>query len=306
MAARVGLLWALAFVTLESVQFVFFGGAFQRMNSYLFGAVVLGVSITGFLTWATVFRRHELRRAFRRPGLLLAINAAATLSWLSFLGSVQLIEPAVAYTIGTGVMPLAAWLFWRLGLPEGAPPRNPVEFLGMAVISVSVLMLAFVTLAGLSGFTRGGWAAAGVLLAVADGVSFTMLLILCQRLSRQGVGAATVFGLRFPLYVLVSAGLFASGAGIASQVDFSEGVWIVVVGLMLIVPPLCALQRAVDLVSTLTLATVTATGPFVIFLLQIVEGRVDHSGPTLAGLSIYFCGAIVAAVGAVRAEPARP
>ena len=114
--AIVGVIWALAFVVLESIQFVFFGNVFQRMSSALFGFLVLGITTIVFVGWAARSRASEMRRAFAQPRRLLAINLSATASWLMFLMAVQLIEPAIAYTIGTGAMPLTAWLAHRAGL----------------------------------------------------------------------------------------------------------------------------------------------------------------------------------------------
>ena len=75
----------------------------------------------------------------------------------------------------------------------------------------------------------------------------------------------------------------------------------VIAGFMLTIPPLYFLQKAVSLLPTLTISALTALGPFVIFCLQIVEGRVSYSFATMLGLTIYICGAILAAFGAVKA-----
>ncbi len=200
-------------------------------------------------------------------------------------------------------MPLTAYLLHRLGWPEGEAMRNKIEAIGNIVIAVAILLLIALTLLGLSGFVKNGWATAllGVTLAVLDGVFFTLLLVYCQRLDRSGVAPGAVFGLRFPLYVL-TAGLLAASSMEASEVP--EPVFLgvpVAIGFALIVPPLYALQRAVALVSTMTLGAVTAAGPFVIFALQIFEGRVEQSGLTLLGLCVYFFGATLGAIGAVRA-----
>ena len=304
--ATVGIAWALAFVLLESVQFVFFGSVFQRLDSFLFGALVFSVVVTAFVGWAAIRRRAHLIRAFANPRHLIAVNLTATFAWMAFLGSVERIEPAVAYTIGAGVMPLTAWLAWRLGVPEGAPMRNRLEASGNLLILLGIVYLAIITASGLSGFALGGTLGGliGVALAVADGVLFTWLLIHCQRMDRQGVGPGTVFGLRFLLYVLVAGTVAVSVPSGKPALPWTETVWIVALGLLLIVPPLYALQRAVALTSTLTIAALTALGPFVIFGLQLIEGRVDGSVPTLVGLGVYFAGAMLAAMGAVRAERA--
>ena len=301
-----GIIWALLFVVLESIQFVFFGAVFQRMDSFLFGALVFVTVIVVFVGWAAIYRRQQLKRAFQNPRHLIAVNLTATFAWLAFLGSVERIEPAVAYTIGAGVMPLTAWLAWHLGIPEGERMRSRAEAAGNLLILVGILYLAVITVLGLSGFTKGGWlgGAFGVALAVADGVMFTCVLIHCQRMDRVGVGPGTVFGLRFLLYVVVAGTLAATVDTSKPDSPTIEIAQTVGIGLLLIVPPLYALQRAVANVSPLTIGALTALGPFVIFALQIIEGRVGYSWPTLIGLMVYFAGALIAAFGAVRAVTA--
>ena len=298
-----GVIWALAFVLLEAVQFVFFGNVFQRISSFQFGFYVFAITTLAFVGWSAFRRADELRCALAQPQLLLAINITATLSWAMFLMAVQIIEPAVAYTLGSAAMPLAAWAFHGFGVSEGSAPRNRKEGAGFALIFAGVVFLAMVTIAGWSGFVRGGpfAAALGVALALGEGALFTWLLVLCQRLDRKGVGASVVFGLRFPLYAVVAGTLGAAGFDAKGSLAAGETTVIVILGLLLIIPPLYALQRAVALVSTLTISVLTALGPFAIFLLQMIEGRVEHSAATLVGLTIFFAGSLLAAFGAVRA-----
>lgn len=306
--SRIGLVWAFSFVTLEAIQYVYFGNVFQKVSSVLFGAVVFAITVMAFVGWSAVFRRDHLARAFAMPGPLIAVNVTATAAWLMLLLSVQMIEPAIAYTLGSGVMPIAAWAAYRLGWPEGEAMRNPLEAGGNIIILLAILYLSWITIAGQSGFVRGGWeyGLLGVILAIAEGSIFTWVLIYSQRLDRGGVGAGTVFGLRFPLYVISAAALAGMGFDQKAGIPWSEFAMVVVLGLALIIPPLYALQRALSTLSTLTVATITALGPFLIFTLQMTEGRVDYSTPTLIGLGIYFIGAIAAATGAVRASRQGP
>lgn len=302
--AQIGIAWALAFVVLESIQFVFFGNVFQRVSTVLFGALVLGITTVIFVGWSAVRRKDQLARAIALPRHLIAINLSATASWLMFLMAVQLIEPAIAYTLGAGAMPLMAWAAHRLGVPEGEDVRNRAEGAGNLIILAALIYLSVVTITGGSGFVRGGTSMAwlGVALALAEGALFTWLLIFCQRIDRAGVGAGTVFGLRFPLYVITAGALASVGFDQKATIPLPELAVIVGIGLLLIVPPLYALQRAVSLISTLTISTITALGPFIIFSLQVIEGRVSYAWPTLIGLGIYFTGAILAAVGAAHAS----
>lgn len=160
-------------------------------------------------------------------------------------------------------------------------------------------------MAGWSGFVLGDSSIAvlGILLAVIDGVFFTLILVYSQRLNRNGVGPSAVLGIRLPLYVVVTGGLYFLGMGYQPEAELTSGeiVFYVAVGFLLLIPPLYFFQKAVSMLSALTISALTALGPFVIFLLQLVEGRVEYSTMTLAGLAIYIPGAILSAYGAVKA-----
>ncbi len=306
--STVGVFWGLAFVALEAVQYVYFGSLFQRMSSFLFGFLVFGITTVAFVGWTAVKVRRQLKIAIANPATLIAVNVSATLAWAAYLTSVQLIEPAVAYTIGAGTMPITAHLAYRFGVREGEPMRNRAEALGNVILLCGIVYLVVVTISGWSGFVRGdaAVAAAGVLFAIADGALFTWMLIYCQRLDRVGVGAGAVFGLRFPLYVVAAGSVAALGLDRRDAIPFSDIVFIVLIGLILTIPPLFALQKAVAAVSTMTIGALTALGPFAIFGLQMIEGRVAYSLATLIGLVVYFAGAMLAALGAVKATVQSP
>ena len=277
------------------------------MSFLLFGFLVFGLIVILFVGWTVLFNRKQFAIALAQPRLLLAVNAGAVVTFTAYLTSVQLIEPAITYTISSGTMPITAYVFYRMGFGEGESMRNRSEAVGNLLIFCSILFLGIVTVAGLSGFVRGGTLAGllGVLLAGVDGVFFTLILVYSQRLNRVGLGPGAVLGVRLPLYVIVTGCLAFMEADAPDMLSGPEIVTYVLIGLLLTVPPLYLLQRAVPLISTLTLSALTALGPFVIFALQLVERRVGYSDATMIGLSIYFCGALLLAYGAVRGSSDR-
>ena len=292
----------LSFVVLEASQFVFFGGLFQRMSSFTFGFLVFGLTVLIFVGWSLLFYPEQVRAAFKQPKQLLAINLGAVVTFTAYLLSVQLVEPAVTYTISSGAMPITAYVLYRLGVREGEPMRNRPELVGNLLILVGIIFLAVITIAGWSGFVRGDWliACAGVGLAIVDGVFFTLIIVYSQRLSNSGVGPGAVLGLRLPLYVLVTGLFVLSDSNQSHFLSASDTALFVVIGFLLTIPPLYLLQKAVLLLPTLTLSALTALGPVVIFMLQIFEGRVEYKAATLIGLSVYIAGAILSSVGAVK------
>lgn len=301
--ATLGVSLTLVFVLLESTQFVFFGALFQRMSSFQFGFLVFGLTTLSLVGWTAVTDPRQIKNALANPAPLIGVNLAAALAFAAYLTSVQLVEPAVTYTISAGVMPITTYILYRCGVREGEDMRNRMEAAGNLLLFCGIVFLAVVTVAGLSGFVRGTWQAAlaGVLLAVVDGVFFTWVLVYSQRLDRVGVGPGAVLGLRLPLYILVAGGCVLLEVDRKETLETSEVALFVLIGLLLTVPPLYTLQKAISMISTLTVSALTALGPFVIFGLQMIEGRVDYSTATLAGLSIYFAGSLLSAVGAVRA-----
>ena len=300
--STLGILLTLIFVTLESAQFVFFGGLFQKMSPYLFVFLVFGATTLVFLVITFLFNRNQLRIAFSQPRELLAVNLGAIVTFTAYLASVQLVEPAVTYTISSGAMPVTAYVLYRLGIGEGEPMRNRFELFGTFFIFLGVIFLGGITVLGFAGFVRGGqWSALlGVLLAILDGVFFTLILVYSQRMNNAGIGPVGVLGLRLPLYVVVTGVLVLWGFEPSEPMSWREITYYTILGLALTIPPLYLLQKAVPLVSTLTLSVLTALGPFVVFALQLVEGRVVYSTVTLCGLAIYIVGAILAAIGTVR------
>ena len=99
------------------------------------------------------------------------------------------------------------------------------------------------------------------------------------------------------MVALSAAWLGLDGKG---PVDPSGLLAVVVIGFAIMAFPVFAMQKAISLMSTLTLAAITALGPLFVFLFQIIEGRVAYAPATMTGLTIYFAGAVLAAYGGGR------
>ena len=167
------------------------------------------------------------------------------------------------------------------------------------IILGSILFLGTVTVFGMTGFVRGGWFSGllGVLLAVVDGIFFTLIMVFSKKLNHAGVHTTAVLGLRLPLYVFFTAAL--AGLTWREGTHHSPGdmVRFVCLGVLLTLPPLYLVQKAVPMVSTLTLSSVTALGPLFVLAMQLLEGRVEYKHVTSLGLVIYMVGAMFAAYG---------
>lgn len=297
--AAIGLLWAFTFVILEAAQAVFFGGLFQAYDSFLIGGAVFGLTAAGTLVWAAVKTPEQLRIAGANRASLLALNLSTTLVWITYFFALQLIEPAVVFTVFSGLVPISIVFASACGFPEASPPRNRVESTGLITVAVGIGYLAAVTLSGQSGFVRGGMvsAIAGLLLAAMSAVSLAVMMIYSQRLDRLGIAAVAQYALRFPLYVLIALLAALLGFDAKGPVDSGGLLATIVIGFAIIAFPVFAMQKAISLMSALTLAAITALGPLFVFLFQMVEGRVAYASATMTGLVIYFIGAAIVAYG---------
>ncbi len=305
--AALGLIFTLLFVFLEAVQFVYFGNIFQKVDSFLIGFFVFGLTVTFSIAWTAVYRPKQLKTALALPKQLFLINLGAVVTFTAYLLSVQLIEPAIVYTISAGTMPITALILSKLGVREGGGMRNIAESSGSILIFFSIVFLAAITLFGYSGFVRGDTVTAwiGIFLAIVDGVFFTLILVYSQRLNQAGVGPEAVLGLRLPLYLLVTGLVVFTRTETNETISAMEISIYVTIGFLLTIPPLYLLQKAVPLLPTLTISALTALGPMAIFALQNIEGRVAYSAMTITGLTIYVAGAMLLAVGAVTATNIR-
>jgi len=301
-AATLGLIWAFSFVILEAAQAVFFGGMFQDYDSFLIGVAVFGLTAAGTLICARVRTSEQLEIAWANRASLFGLNLSTAFVWVAYFFALQMIEPAVVFTIFSGLIPVAILVAALMGVPEASPLRNRIEGAGLLIVVIGLGYLAAITLLGQSGFVRGGWSVgvAGLLLTCVSAVSLAAMMIYSQRLDRLGVAPVAQYGLRFPLYVivaLVAAWLGLDGKGPVDPVGLLV---VVAIGFAIMAFPVFAFQKAISLMSTLTLAAITALGPLFVFLFQIVEGRVDYAPATMTGLTIYFAGAVLAAYGGAR------
>ncbi len=300
---QLGLICCLSFVTLEAFQAVYLGTVFQDVDSFLVGTWVFGISVVGCTLATAILRPAELAASGQAWRILVAVNLFAALTWTTYFIAVQLIEPAVVFTIFSGMVPLGTVIAAWLGLPEAWTPNRRVVHAGNALILMSIVVLAAITVFGFSGFVRGDWLAAlvGVSLSALSGGFTAFGILYSVRLNARGVGPLAQFGLRFVLYTLLALLAFLIGLddkGIATPAG--DLTWIILIGLVVIAFPLYLVQKAVPLIQASMIAAMTALGPAMVFLMQLFDGRIDYSMATLTGLTIYIVGALMTVYGVSR------
>jgi drug/metabolite transporter (DMT)-like permease len=297
-----GLIWAFSFVILEAAQAVFFGGVFQDYDAFLIGAAVFGVSATGTLVWSGLRASDQLWIAWSNKACLIGLNLSTALVWVAYFYALQMIEPAVVFTIFSGLIPVTILIAAACDIPEAPALKNRPEGLGIMIVIIGMCYLGAITLLGQSGFVRGGRtdAVIGLLLSCISGSSLAVMMLYSQRLDRLGVRPVAQVGLRFPVYILVATGAVWTGLDAKGAIDPTAFAVVVLIGLVIMAFPVFAMQKAISLMSTLTLAAITALGPMFVFAFQILEGRVAYAPATMTGLAIYIGGAVLAAYGGTR------
>ena len=115
-----------------------------------------------------------------------------------------------------------------------------------------------------------------------------MNTLLCRQLNDAGVDPAALVSVRFIGAVALAAALVGRSRQCFSVVC-STGEITAVLGaaLLLIVFPVYVNQVGISLASPLTVRVVLALGPVVIFLFQLVEGRLSSSPYSLVSAILY-------------------
>lgn len=301
---QIGLICCLSFVTLEAFQAVYLGSIFQHVDSFLIGSWVFGISVLGTALAAAIFRPHELLASVRSIKLVIALNVFAAITWTTYFVAVQLIEPAVVFTIFSGMVPLGTIIALWFGMEEARTSFNGFVRVGYGLILASIIVLTSITAMGLSGFARGEFyiAILGAVLSALSGGCTAFVILYSVRLNARGVGPLTQFGLRFVLYTLLAMCAFTVGLDDkGSTPEPHQLATIIAVGLAVIAFPLYLVQKAVPLLPASTIAAMTALGPVIVFVMQMIEGRVDYAPATRAGLAVYMSGALLALWGSTRA-----
>ena len=127
---------------------------FQDYDSFLIGAAVFGLTAAGTLICARVRTSEQLEIAWANRASLFGLNLSTAFVWVASFFALQMIEPAVVFTIFSGLIPVAILVAALMGVPEASPLRNRIEGAGLLIVVIGLGYLAAITLLGQSGFVR--------------------------------------------------------------------------------------------------------------------------------------------------------
>jgi len=148
----------------------------------------------------------------------------------------------------------------------------------------------------------------GIALATFAGFSISVSTVLCRRLNDAGVDPTALVALRFLGAVALAAALTGpAGQSIRTLATPETATVVIGASLLLVVFPIYVNQLGIALASPLTVRVGLAVGPVLIFVLQLLEGRLAPSRPSLACAVLYGVVAITGAEirrRAIRQAPA--
>jgi hypothetical protein len=257
-----------------------------------------------FLPMALVWSRESLALLLRRPRDLFWVNVTSAGAWLAFFSALRCIEPALVQILYSGIGPLS--VVWIDRHFPGAGPAVPLTRAERPIyvgLLASLVFSAAVALGGLSGAGAQPVAvtALGVLFAAGGGIAISVSTMLCRTLNEAGVTPSALLAVRYPGTVLAAAVLASlSSLGPPEPLSFTVDAVLGIASLLIIVPSYVN-QVGISLASPLTVRVVLATGPVLIFLVQLIEGRLSASPYSLTAATLYAVVAISAGLARQRA-----
>jgi hypothetical protein len=303
-----GFLTSILFVLLASVRDVYFGGVFQWLSPLDVAVTAFALCSAVFLPAALVRDTGSFRILLRHPGRLFWVNATSAMAWLAFFYALRTIEPLLVQILFAGIGPLSVgWVDRLVGAGGPSAPASRAERAIHTGLGGALVLAAVVGLAGLSsaGPQPLVVAALGVVLAAGAGISISANTVLCRQLNDAGVAPAALVSVRF-IGAVVGAGILglASGHDFAGIFSRSAAATLFGGSLLLIVMPIYVNQIGVALASPLTVRVAMAIGPVLIFVLQLIEGRLTPS-PYSLGCGVCY-GVFAVAAGLARRRAIRP
>lgn len=298
-----GFLVSGGFVCLAAVRDVYLGGLFQRVSPLFVAMVAFSLCTLVLLPAACVRSRDSLIVLRRRSRDVVLVNITSAVAWLAFLFALKLVEPALVQILYSGIGPLSVvWIDRHLRSAHAPISLTPAERPIYGALLASLLFAAAIAISGLSGIGTQpfGVAVLGVILAAGGGVSISVSTMLCRELNDAGVTPGALLSVRYLGTMFAAAVLTSlSPAGLPAGLSMTDAM--MAIASFLIIVPSYVNQAAIALASPLTVRAVLAAGPVLIFLLQLLEGRLMASPYSLTAAVVYAVVAISAGVARRRA-----
>lgn len=304
---RIGVAALLGFVAAQAVRDVYLRHLFGNLGLFDVALVAFGTVAAVFGCGLAIFGGRQIRLLRTAWRQVIAVNVTTLVAWLSYFGSLRLVEPAAVNLAFSGIAPAAVALWGVLGLRSGAGSKagRLETSLHWALVG-AVVALAIIVSTGRSGFSRLDPMAglAGVALAGFSGVVIAAESIISKRMNESGVSALSIVSVRFSLVTAVAALMVARAPGALSSLSAAAIAQESLIFLVVLVGPIYLGQIGLKLTDALLSNVIGAIGPITTLALQSTMGVVPMSSAMLMVTALYAIVAIAAAiVGAWASKP---
>ncbi|MGW6704154.1 hypothetical protein ACWGDE_04590 [Streptomyces sp. NPDC054956] len=301
-----GVVCTLIYVSLSSGRDLFFADILHQVNIFVMVLIAFTVTMGMFSIPQLARGRGLLGRARSQRGDLVRINVTTAVMWLSFIFALKHIEPAVVVAVNSAVIPVTTLGIALLTVAGHRVVRS--DAVAAAGIFCSVAFLAVLTATGASavGELSASSAVLGIAGAIVSGATTAWNNVIAKRLADGGLAAADVMAFRFPL-LIVSSAVCIQVFDVPVEVTSGQLTAIAVASVLVIMLPLYFLQLGIARSDMATTGILIAIGPLVTFGLQQALGRYPFSPSSFVGILVALAFVLYALYAKFRsAEPARP
>ncbi len=296
MSTLFGPLLVLIFTLSQSFRDVYFGSVFQRYDFFVILLLAFSLSTVIFAAVTLIRAPSDFAKLRGQFATIFAANVTTAVAWTSFFFALTYLDPAIVNTIHSAMGPLTVVVLGARGMALAKPGAiGRIEYAGYAGIAASVAALWWVVIAGYSGLPVTNLAAsvAGLALLTVSGVSIAISLLYCKRLQDRGVGADTVTTVRYVVLILLAGAVVLWKGGLGGVDTPRQLAMLSVATTALVVLPLYSYQLGIGRTTPLTAQVIRALGPVFVFALEQLDGRLQHSLPTLACILVYSASVVV-------------
>jgi hypothetical protein len=295
---RAGFASLAGFVAAQAIRDVYLRHLFGGLGVFEVALVAFGTITLVLGPGLILFGSRQMRLLRVAWKDAIAVNVTTVVAWMSYFGSLRMLEPAAVNLAFAGVAPagVAIWRLMGLTSREHSGSSRLEAALHWSLLGI-VAALAAVVSSGQSGVSglRPAIGLAGVALAGFSGIVIAGETILSKRMNEAGISALSILSVRFSLVTAVAAVMVArtpaAFAGLSPGAIIEQSL----IFLVILVGPLYLGQVGLKLTNPLLSVLIGAVGPIATLALQSIAGVVPLSPAMLVVTALYAMASVAAA-----------
>lgn len=271
----IGMAFAMGYVLVSAAGEVYAAAAFQTSDFFttlLFAFVVITVAFNLL---------PQRRRGLLSPGkvpALVGLNITTCIAWLGLFVGLKFVEPAIIVSFMVALGPISTAL--ANTLVRGVPPVRGDIVASLLIAAIGAYLIA-VTWTGRGGMSWNDSTWLGLLASVLAGMALAATSVFVKRLYDLGVEGRTILANRFFLTVLVL--LFLVDYSVLWNELALNAPQAFLIAFSTLIVPVLLIQEGIKRLEPITINMLLCSAPLVTFALQLFDGRLVPSIPTLIG-----------------------